>query len=114
MNSQINNNYPFGLSNANWRTLGDGFHLSRGIRRAKVFAREWHKKHPKMFLAFRKMNPFAKPSSNTGARNRGIPDVTYLWWMETKSKACARFPTKLLEEDTLISPSTRYAKAKPL
>jgi hypothetical protein len=88
--------------------------VSRGIRRARVFAREWQRKHPKMFLVFKNMNPFAKPSSNTGTRNKSVPDVTYLWWMETKSKACARFPTKRLKEDTLISPGTRYANAKPL
>jgi hypothetical protein len=39
-----------------------------------------------MFLVFRNINPFAKPRRNTGTRNRGVPDVTYLWWMETKSK----------------------------
>ena len=43
-----------------------------------MFAREWHKKHPKMFLVFRNMNPFAKPSNNTGTRNKGVPEVTYL------------------------------------
>jgi len=99
---------------SNRRNLRHGFHVCKGIGRANGFAREWHRKHPKMFLVFGNMNPSARPNSNTGTRNRCELDVAYLCWIETKSKVCSTFRTKLLREKMFISLGTRYAKAKPL